>query len=125
MSVHTIPAHVTLTHRHLHSLDARALVRLQSDHINRILVPAFYRYLQAQDPAAQIVGGNEFRAAIDTLVGFFERADEEVGGTGLWKEGGELGWADVMVGPCESWLVDRRPPTDGGFNSRLLAMGIY
>ncbi|KAI9568091.1 glutathione S-transferase [Boletus coccyginus] len=78
---------------------ARALVRLQSDHINRTLVPAFYRYLQAQDPSAQISGQNEFRAAIDTLVSLFERADKEVGGTGLWKEGGELGWADVMVGP--------------------------
>lgn len=83
-------------------LDARALVRLQSDHINRTLVPAFYRYLQAQDPAAQVAGQDEFKAAVDTLVGLFERADKEVGGTGLWKEGGELGWADVMVGPCES-----------------------
>ena len=30
-------------------LDARALVRLQADNVNRSLVPAFYRYLQAQD----------------------------------------------------------------------------
>ena len=29
--------------------DARALVRLQVDHVNRALVPAFYRYLQAQE----------------------------------------------------------------------------
>ena len=29
--------------------DARALIRLQADHVNRALVPAFYRYLQAQD----------------------------------------------------------------------------
>jgi len=78
---------------------ARALVRLQSDHINRALVPAFYRYLQAQDPSAQIAGGKEFRDAIEALVMLFERAEREVGGTGLWKEGGELGWADVMVGP--------------------------
>ncbi|KAF8548259.1 glutathione S-transferase [Imleria badia] len=78
---------------------ARALVRLQSDHINRVLVPAFYRYLQAQDPAAQTAGETELRAAIETLVGLFERAENQVGGTGLWKEGGELGWADVMVGP--------------------------
>ncbi|KAF8434574.1 glutathione S-transferase [Boletus edulis BED1] len=80
---------------------ARALVRLQSDHINRTLVPAFYRYLQAQDPTAQITGEKEFKAAIEALVALFERADKEVGGTGLWKEGGELGWADIMVGP---WL---------------------
>ena len=88
-------------HHHV-VLDARALVRLQSDHINRTLVPAFYRYLQAQDPAAQISSGNEFRAAIDTLVALFERADKEVSGTGLWNERGQLGWADIMVGPCES-----------------------
>ncbi|KAF8122531.1 hypothetical protein EV363DRAFT_1404749 [Boletus edulis] len=69
------------------------------DHINRTLVPAFYRYLQAQDPTAQITGEKEFKAAIEALVALFERADKEVGGTGLWKEGGELGWADIMVGP--------------------------
>jgi hypothetical protein len=80
--------------------DAIALVRLQSDHINRTLVPAFYRYLQAQDPEAQISGGKEFHAAIRYLVELFERAEREVGGTGLWMEGGDLGWADVIVGPC-------------------------
>ena len=85
-----------------HYIDARALVRLQSDHINRVLVPAFYRYLQAQDPTAQAAGETELRATIDTLVGLFERAESQVGGTGLWKESGELGWADVMVGPCAS-----------------------
>ncbi|KIK95835.1 hypothetical protein PAXRUDRAFT_826608 [Paxillus rubicundulus Ve08.2h10] len=78
---------------------ARALVRLQADHINRTVVPAFYRYLQAQDTSAQIAGGKEFGDAIEALVVLFERAEREVGGTGLWKEGGELGWADVMVGP--------------------------
>ncbi|KAF9236035.1 glutathione S-transferase [Melanogaster broomeanus] len=78
---------------------ARALVRLQSDHINRSFVPTFYRYLQAQDPSAQIAAGNEFMDAIETLVELFERAEREVGGTGLWKEGGELGWADIMVAP--------------------------
>jgi len=91
------------THRSLFPLSidpyARALIRLQSDHINRTLVPAFYRYLQAQDPEAQIFGGKEFHAAIQYLVELFERAEREVGRTGLWMEGGDLGWADVMVGP--------------------------
>jgi hypothetical protein len=120
-SFRTSPIHVRTCNRHAshradhHNvvLDARALVRLQSDHINRILVPAFYRYIQAQDPAAQITSGNEFRAAIETLVALFERADKEVLGTGLWNESGELGWVDVMVGPCESCFElstdDRRP----------------
>lgn len=91
------------THRSLFPLStdpyAKALVRLQSDHISRTLVPAFYRYLQAQDPEAQISGGKEFHAAVQSLVELFERAEKEVGGTGLWVEGGDLGWADVMVAP--------------------------
>ncbi|KAI6003141.1 glutathione S-transferase [Pisolithus albus] len=78
---------------------ARALVRLQADYVNRTLFPAFYRYLEAQDPDAQIAGRKEFLDAIETLVGLFERAEREVGGTGLWKEGGELGLADLLVGP--------------------------
>ncbi|RDB20144.1 Riboflavin transporter MCH5 [Hypsizygus marmoreus] len=94
---------------------ARALVRLQADHVNRTLVPAFYRYLQAQDEAAQIEGGKEFHAALEGLVNLMERAEREmvdsggfsgegerasaVHGLGLWVEGGDLGWADVMAGP--------------------------
>ena len=35
------------------SPDARALVRLQADHVNRTPVPAFYRYIQAQDEGAR------------------------------------------------------------------------
>ncbi|KAK7029369.1 hypothetical protein VNI00_014623 [Paramarasmius palmivorus] len=96
---------------------ARALVRLQSDHINRSLVPAFYRYLQAQDQEAQIQGGKEFLDSIEGLVSLFERAEKEVlhastsgegerkalsAGLGLWVAGNEdIGLADAMVGP---WL---------------------
>jgi len=96
---------------------ARALIRLQSDHVNRALVPAFYRYLQAQDVSAQIAAGKEFHAALEQLVVLLERAEKDVlggGGVagdgerkalslglGLWVEGGELGWTDVMAGP---WL---------------------
>ncbi|TFY80550.1 hypothetical protein EWM64_g3457 [Hericium alpestre] len=81
---------------------ARALVRLQADHVNRALVPAFYRFLQAQDADAQIAAGQEFRAALDGLVSLFERAEKETEsgpGAGLWREGGELNWVDVMAGP--------------------------
>jgi hypothetical protein len=100
-------------------LDARALVRLQADHVNRILLPAFYRFLQAQDTEAQITTGKEFHEAIEMLIGLFERAEREmVGGNGvsgegerqalskglgLWVDGGELGWTDVMVAPCGSF----------------------
>ncbi|KAL0958208.1 hypothetical protein HGRIS_000370 [Hohenbuehelia grisea] len=96
---------------------ARALVRLQADHISRNLVPAFYRLLQAQDLEAQVQGAKEYYIALEGVVNLFERAEEEIisaGGVsgegerraltiglGLWVEGGDLGWADVMAGP---WL---------------------
>ncbi|KAI5982785.1 glutathione S-transferase [Pisolithus albus] len=109
---------------------ARALVRLQADHVNRTLFPAFYRYLEAQDPDAQITGGREFLDTIETLVGLFERAEREVGGTGLWKDGGELGLADLLVGPFllratnilkhyRGFELPRGPKFDGWLN-RLL-----
>lgn len=79
---------------------ARAQARLLGDHINRVLVPAFYRYLQAQDPEAQISGGKEFNDAISMLVEKLERAPP--GSVGLWDpQLDKLGWADVMAGP---WL---------------------
>ncbi|SJL02590.1 related to glutathione-S-transferase [Armillaria ostoyae] len=97
---------------------ARALVRLQSDHVNRSLVPAFYRYLQAQDTSSQIESGKEFHSSIQKLVALLERAEKEIVGVGgvsgegeikalsiglgLWIKGNDdLGWIDVMAGP---WL---------------------
>lgn len=102
--------------------DARALVRLQSDHVNRSLVPAFYRYLQAQDEEKQIEGGKEFHGAIEGLVTLLERAEREITGgggasgegeqralrkgLGLWVAGGDLGWTDIMAGPCTLDYLD-------------------
>ena len=87
---------------------ARALVRLQADHISRTLVPAFYRFLQAQDSDAQASGAQEFAHALKHLASLLERAEREVAakrgpgsGSGLWFEDGELNWTDVMAGPCE------------------------
>ncbi|KAF8885771.1 glutathione S-transferase [Infundibulicybe gibba] len=96
---------------------ARALVRLQSDFVNRNIVPTFYRYIQAQDADSQVKYGKEFHQALGGLVTLLERAENEianVGGTsgegkkrslevglGLWLKDGDLGWTDVMVGP---WL---------------------
>ena len=45
-----------------------------------------------------------------TLVGMFEKAESAEGGVGggtksslgLWREGGDLGWADALVAPCVS-----------------------
>lgn len=80
-------------------------------------MPSFYRYLQAQDPTAQADGGKEFHSAIEGLVALFERAERDIlggggvsgegerkalaQGLGLWVEGNdEVGFADVMAGPC-------------------------
>lgn len=100
------------------NVDARALVRLQADHVNRAVVPAFYRFLQAQETETQINAGKEFHQAIETLAGLLERAEREIlsgdgvsgegerqamrKGLGLWVDGGELGWTDVMVAPCRT-----------------------
>lgn len=93
-------------------------MRLQCDHVNRALVPAFYRYLQAQDADAQIKAGKEFNDALFGLTELLERAEREIVdgggaanegekralgvGLGLWIEGGDLGLTDVMVAPCTS-----------------------
>ncbi|KZV77902.1 glutathione S-transferase, partial [Exidia glandulosa HHB12029] len=78
----------------------RAQARLLGDHVNRTLVPAFYRFLQAQDAEAQISGGKEFNDAIATLVEKLEKAPPSA--TGLWNQSAtDLGWADIMAGP---WL---------------------
>lgn len=92
-------------------------MRLQADHVNRSLVPAFYRYLQAQTEEKQIEGGKEFHVALEGLVNLLERAEREIidpggvsgegeakmlqKGLGLWVPGQkDLGWADIMAGPC-------------------------
>ncbi|EJD05630.1 uncharacterized protein FOMMEDRAFT_139017 [Fomitiporia mediterranea MF3/22] len=82
---------------------ARALVRLQCDHVNRNLIPAFYRYLQAQSEDAIVAGAKEFVLSLERLASLLERADHEVGGIacGLWREDGILSLTDVMAGP---WL---------------------
>lgn len=78
-------------------------MRLQADHVNRTLVPAFYRYLQAQESEAQVSGAQEYVAALEGLAALLERAEREsddVRVCGLWRHDGELGLADAMAGPC-------------------------
>ncbi|KAG8860351.1 hypothetical protein FRB96_004000 [Tulasnella sp. 330] len=70
----------------------RAKARLEADHINRTIVPGFYRYLQAQEEEKQIQYGKEF---MDELKGFTERMHAE----GPFYNGKELGWVDVMIAP--------------------------
>ncbi|KAJ6561544.1 hypothetical protein DFH09DRAFT_1247716 [Mycena vulgaris] len=87
---------------------ARALVRLQCDHISRAIIPAFYRFLQAQEEEAQIECGKDFRAGLDGLIAMFERAEREIVQSGgaagvgeqralgaVWLENGDLNLTDV------------------------------
>ncbi|KAF7302002.1 Glutathione transferase [Mycena indigotica] len=94
---------------------ARALVRLQCDHVNRAIVPYYYRFLQAQGDCAQMEAENDFRQALGSLVALLERAEDEVvgcgaelnldqqkarvAGLGLWNDGGSMNLTDVMVAP--------------------------
>jgi len=83
---------------------ARALVRLQCDHISRNIVPAFYRFLQAQTPDAQTNAGKAYYTSLEQLFAHFARAESEneLGALGLWREDGRLNMTDVMFGP---WLL--------------------
>ncbi|KAI1798422.1 thioredoxin-like protein [Ganoderma leucocontextum] len=79
---------------------ARALIRLQTDAVNRNVVPAFYRYLQAQEEDKQVNGAKGFVDAIGGVVALFKRAQEEGYTTyGLWNVQGLLSYADVMIAP--------------------------
>ncbi|KAF8318240.1 hypothetical protein DL93DRAFT_2133606 [Clavulina sp. PMI_390] len=84
---------------------SRALIRLQADVTSRNVVPAFYRYLQSQDPERQEEGRQDFLKGIERVIELFERAEnereEEAPKFGLWQAGGVLSLADVLVGP---WL---------------------
>ncbi|KZT39417.1 hypothetical protein SISSUDRAFT_1045579 [Sistotremastrum suecicum HHB10207 ss-3] len=85
----------------------RARIRLISDHINRTLIPSFYRFLQTSsntpDSDEKLVeNGKEYRESLEGLGEMMQKAEKDgVEGLGMWKEGGEIGWTDVMVGP---WL---------------------
>lgn len=76
----------------------RAKQRLASDHVNRNLLPAFYRYLQAQDTHDQIQLGNEF---VSEIVKFQTGMLPETTGV-FWDGTQDLGWVDIMAAP---WLL--------------------
>ena len=73
----------------------RAYSRLWTDHVNRHITPAFYKYLQAQDPDDQIKFAGQLREQISKLV---EAADP----TGPFFLGSELSFVDVQIAP---WIV--------------------
>ena len=90
--------------------DARALARLTCDHINRSLVPSFYRFLQTNPNVPDIAEveavRSEFIGSVEKLVALLGRCERECNNTsnaaGLWSDGGDLGVVDVMAGPCMS-----------------------
>jgi glutathione S-transferase len=73
----------------------RAESRLWSDHINRHIIPNFYKYLQAQDADDQVKFANEFKEQIAKVV---EAADP----TGPFFLGAEMSFVDVQFAP---WIV--------------------
>ncbi|MCJ1475888.1 hypothetical protein MMC13_004552 [Lambiella insularis] len=76
----------------------RAHCRLWADHINRKIVPAFYRYLQAQEASKQVEGAEDLKLQIAKLV---EAADP----VGPFFLGPRLGFVDVQLAP---WLLRMR-----------------
>lgn len=73
----------------------RATCRLWSDHINRNIIPGFYRLLQAQDVNDQVKHAEELRNEIAKLV---DAADS----TGPFFLGPQISFVDVQLAP---WMV--------------------
>lgn len=73
----------------------RAYSRLWCDHINRHIIPAFYKYLQAQEADNQVKFAGELKGHISTLV---DAADTD----GPFFLGEEMTFVDVQLAP---WLV--------------------
>ncbi|EPQ25676.1 uncharacterized protein PFL1_06748 [Pseudozyma flocculosa PF-1] len=77
---------------------SRALARLAADKLNRNLIPAFYRYLQAQTTEKQIEGAKDFLSALHDFIDSMHPPSSS--SAGFWN-GSKLSWTDVMVAP---WL---------------------
>ncbi|KAG9847153.1 glutathione S-transferase, partial [Aureobasidium melanogenum] len=76
----------------------RAHSRLWSDHVNRHIVPGFYRYLQAQEEKSQIENGEELKEQISKLV---DAADK----SGPFFLGDKMTFVDVQMAP---WVIRLR-----------------
>lgn len=76
----------------------RAYSRLWSDHVNRHIIPIFYRLLQAQDTSQQAAHAKELSEQIAKLVS----AADPIGPFFL---GADLGFVDVQMAP---WVVRMR-----------------
>jgi glutathione S-transferase len=74
---------------------SRATQRLWSDHVNRNVIPHFYKLLQAQDQNDQIEHAKELRAQIAKLV---DAADPN----GPFFLGPQMSFVDVQIAP---WVI--------------------
>ncbi|GAA5926988.1 hypothetical protein JCM3775_007097 [Rhodotorula graminis] len=70
------------------------LVRLAVQHISNVVVPAFYRYVQAQEPEKQRDGHDAFVAALRDV-----QAQWFVGEGAPWARGDHFGWVEAVLGP--------------------------
>lgn len=77
---------------------ARATSRLWTDHVNRHIIPLFYKLLQAQDQSDQVAHAQELRDHIATLVS----AAHKIGPFFL---GPQLSFVDVQIAP---WVLRLR-----------------
>ncbi|MCJ1269220.1 hypothetical protein MMC22_009109 [Lobaria immixta] len=77
---------------------ARAHSRLWSDHINRNIIPSFYRYLQSQEPSKQVELAAELRSEIAKLI---NAADA----TGPFFLGATISFVDIQIAP---WVIRMR-----------------
>jgi glutathione S-transferase len=73
----------------------RAHSRLWADHVNRKILPLFYRYLQEQDPKKQPSHASELQSEIKKLV---DAADSQ----GPFFLGEEISFVDVQFTP---WML--------------------
>ncbi|KAF2145350.1 uncharacterized protein K452DRAFT_283708 [Aplosporella prunicola CBS 121167] len=74
---------------------SRAHSRLWSDHINRHLIPGFYRFLQEQSPEKQISYASELKTEIGKLV---DAAHAE----GPFFLGADISFVDIQMAP---WVI--------------------
>lgn len=76
----------------------RARQRLAADHVNRKVLPAFYRYLQAQEPKEQVQLGQEFVEELKA----FEKSMLPAKNGGFWDGSDEIGFVDIQIAP---WIL--------------------
>ncbi|KAI0610508.1 Glutathione S-transferase [Pyrenophora tritici-repentis] len=76
----------------------RATSRLWADHINRNIIPYFYKLLQAQDQTDQVEHAKELRSQISKLV-------DAAHPTGPFFLGPHISFVDVQIAP---WIIRLR-----------------